>query len=175
VHVTGTFGTGAEAQGVDLQLQGEDVSGTIDLGGQQVELLTLAGVTYFKAPAEFWATSGAPAESAAQLAGKWVLVPEEEAAGLDELTLGGLADELRSPSDGAIEDAVATEQLDGQDVLVLSQVGGSKLYVATGDPAYPLKTVTGDAQPETLTLDGFGETMTLTAPTDAIDLAQAGA
>ena len=175
VHVTGTFGTGAEAQGVDLQLQGEDVSGTIDLGGQQVELLTVAGVTYFKAGAEFWAGSGAPAESAAQLAGAWVVVPEEQAAGLGELTLSGVADELRAPSDGAIDDAVTTEQLDGADVLVLSQAGGSKLYVAADDPAYPLKTVTGDTEPETLTFDRFGEKTTLTAPADALDLSELGA
>ena len=175
VHVSGTVGTGADAQSVDLQLQGEDVSGTIDLGGQQVELLTVGGVTYFKAAADFWAGSGAPAESAAELAGQWVVVPEEQAADLGELTLAGLADELRAPSDGAIDDAVTTEQLDGEDVLVLSQADGSKLYVAAGDPAYPLKTVTGDAEPETLSLDGFGETVTLTAPADALDLSQAGA
>ena len=174
-HVSGTVGTGAEAETVDLQLQGEDVSGTIDLGGMQVQLLTVGGVSYFQAAADFWVNSGAPAEAAAELAGKWVVVPEEQAADVGELTLSGLADELRAPSDGAIEDAVTTEQLDGKDVLVLTQADGSKLYVAADDPQYPLKTVSGDAEPETMTIDRFGEKTTITAPADALDLSQFGA
>ena len=174
-HVTGTVGSGAEAQSVDLQLQGEDVSGTINLGGQEVQLLSVGGVTYFQAGADFWTGSGAPAEAAAQLAGKWVIVPEEQAAEIGELTLGGLADELRAPTDGAIQDPVTTEQLDGDDVLVLTQTGGGKLYVAADDPQYPVKIVTGGADSETTTLSGFGEKQTLTAPADALDLSQFGA
>jgi hypothetical protein len=174
-HVLGTVGTGAEAQSIDLVLQGEDVTGTVTLGGQTVQLLTVGGTSYFQGPAEFWAGFGTPADAAAQLAGKWVVIPAEQTAELGELTLSGLADELRNPSDGAIEDEVRTEQLDGQDVLVVQQENGSELYVAADDPQYPLKTTTTGTDAETFTLDRFGETTTITAPTDALDLSQVGA
>ena len=101
--------------------------------------------------------------------------PAEQAAGLGELTLSGLAQELRSPSDGAIEDEVTTEQLDGEDVLVVTQADGSALYVAADDPMYPVKIVDGDAQAGTLTFDRVGERTEITAPADAVDLSELGA
>ena len=145
-HVSGTVGTGAEAETVDLQLQGEDVSGTIDLGGMQVQLLTVGGVSYFQAAADF-----------------------------SEVTLAGLAEELRNPSDGAFDDEVRTEQLDGQDVLVVTQGNGNEVYVSAEDPQYPLKTTTTGTDAESVTIDGFGEQVEITAPTDALDLSDLGA
>ena len=171
VHVSGTTGTGAEQQTLDLQLQGEDVSGTITAGGQTVQLLTVGGVSWFQGEADFWAGFGAPAE----LAGRWVVVPAEQAAALDELTLAGVADELRSPSDGGIEDTVATGQLDGAEVQVVTQADGSALYVAAGDPPLPLRIVDAGSDAGTLTFDRHGETTAITAPTDAVDLTGLGA
>jgi hypothetical protein len=174
-HVSGTNGSGAEEETLDLQLQGEDVLGTITSGGQTIQLLSVGGASYLQAGADFWTQFGAPAEAAAQLDGKWVTVPPEQAADFGELTLAGIAEELRNPSDGAVEDEVTTEQLDGEDALVVKQADGSALYVATGDPAYPLQIVDASADGGTLTLDGFGEQVEITAPTDAVDLSELGA
>ena len=74
-HVSGTVGSGDDTQELDLQLQGEDVMGTITAGGQTVQLLTVGGVSYFQSDAEFWAGFGAPADAAGELDGRWVLVP----------------------------------------------------------------------------------------------------
>jgi hypothetical protein len=174
-HVAGTVGTGAEAQTLDLQLQGEDVMGTVTAGGQTVQLLTVSGVSYLQAAADFWAGFGAPADAAAQLDGQWVKVPAEQAADLGELTLAGLADELRTPSDGEIEDAVTTEQLDGEDVLVVKQADGSALYVAGGEQQLPRKIVDGGAEAGTLVFDHYGEKADITVPADALDLSELGA
>ncbi|MCZ2827556.1 hypothetical protein O2W14_01745 [Modestobacter sp. VKM Ac-2986] len=174
-HASGTVGTGAEAQSLDLQLQGEDVSGSITIGDQTVQVLSVGGVSYLQAGADFWTSSGAPAEAVAMLDGRWVVVPAEQAADFAEVTLAGLAEELRNPSDGAYQDEVRTEQLDGQDVLVVTQEGGNEVYVAAGDPQYPLRTTTTGADAESVTIDGFGETVEIVAPTDALDLSDLGA
>ena len=174
-HAAGSIGTGAEAQSIDLQLQGEDVVGTLTMGGQTIQLLTVGGASYLQAGADFWTGSGVPAEAAGQLDGQWVVVPPEAAAEFAALTLGGLADELRNPSDGAFEDEVRTDQLDGQDVLVARQANGSEVYVAAEDPQYPLKTTTTGADAESVTLDRFGEQVEITAPADALDLSELGA
>ncbi|MFQ1002215.1 hypothetical protein [Modestobacter sp. SSW1-42] len=175
VHVSGTTGTGAEQQTLDLQLQGADVSGTITAGGQTVQLLTVGGTSWFQGGADFWAGFGAPAEQAGELAGRWVVVPPEQAAALDQLTLAGVAAELRDPSDGVLEDAVTTEQLDGAEVRVVTQADGSALYVAAADPQVPLQIVDSGTDAGTLTFDRHGETTAITPPADALDLGQLGA
>ena len=173
-HVAGTIGTDA-GQSLDLQLQGEDVLGSITMDGQTIQLLTVGGVSYLQAGADFWTASGVPADAVGQLDGQWVIVPPEGAAEFNALTLSGLADELRNPSDGAFEDEVRTDQLDGKDVLVARQANGSEVYVAAEDPQYPVKTTTTGADAESVTLDGFGEQVEITAPADALDLSQLGA
>jgi hypothetical protein len=172
-HVTGTIGTGADAQGVDLQLQGDDATGTITLGGQTVQLITVGGASYFQAGAEFWVGSGVPQVAADQLAGQWVVVPADEADSFAELTLSGLAEQFRSP-DGEVVDEVSTEQLDGAEVLVVTQTGGKKLYVAAGDPAYPLRLESTGEDAGTVDFSGFGELQQITAPEAPLDLEQLG-
>ncbi len=174
-HVTGTIGTGAEEQAIDLYLQGEDATGSITVAGQEVQLLTVGGVSYFQGPADFWLSSGVPQEAVDQLVGVWVVVPATEAAAFQQLTLTGLAQELRSPTDGAVEDEVTTEELDGEEVLVVTQADGSSLYVAADDPRYPLQIVNSGDDAGTLTFDGFGEEQEITAPADALDLSELGA
>jgi hypothetical protein len=173
-HVAGTIGTDG-AQTIDLQLQGADVLGSVTMDGQTIQLLTVGGVSYLQAGADFWTGSGVPADAAGQLDGQWVIVPPEGAEEFGALTLSGFADELRNPSDGAFEDEVRTEQLDGQDVLVARQANGSEVYVAAEEPQYPLKTTTTGADAESVTIDGFGEPVEITAPTDALDLSELGA
>jgi hypothetical protein len=179
VRVTGSVGAGDEAQTVDLLLQGEDATGTVSTGGRTVQLLTVAGTSYVQASADFWSGSGAPAETAALLDGAWVVVPGEEAGSLGELSLAGLVQELRSPRDGAVADEVGTGRVDGQDALVVTQADGSTLYVADGDPAYPLRIEgTGGHTGEdtgALELGEFGRTREITAPEQPLDLSGLGA
>jgi hypothetical protein len=175
VRVAGTLGTGAEAQTLDLFLQGEDVSGSITIGGQTVQVLTVGGTSYIQAAGDFWLSSGVPAEAVPMLDGVWVVVPPEEAASFGEITLAGLIQELRAPSDGPGEDEVTTDELNGEEVLVVTEGGGSTLYVAAEDPTYPLLIEDTGAEPGTLEFSEFGETRTLTAPEAPLDLSQLGA
>ena len=106
VHVKGDLTESGTQGSIDMQLQGDDSAGTISLQGQAVQLISTGGKVYAQAPAAFWTANGVPAEAVGQLDGKWVVLPDEVGGELDTLSLKALSAELRSPSDGKIEDAV---------------------------------------------------------------------
>jgi len=106
VRVAGTMG--AEAQTIDLFLQGEDVTGSITVSGQT-----------------------------------------------GDITLDTLGQELRAASDGAFDDEVGTDTIDGTDVAVLSRARGT-IYVAADDPMYPLRVEDTGSDAGTLDLSEFG-------------------
>ena len=171
--VGGEYAMDGESGEVELQVQGDDLTGTLTLGGLDVQLTAVDGQVYMQAPAEFWGGSGVPQEFAAELDGRWVLVPGEAAAGFQELTLQGLADELRSPGEGQYQEEVATEERDGEPVVVVSDDSGGSLVVAGEGEPYPLEVV-GTEDEGTLRLSEFGEEQDITAPEDALDLADIG-
>ena len=171
--VSGEYAMGGETGEVDLQVQGEDLAGTVSLGGLDVQLAAVGGQVYMQAPADFWTGSGLPEEFIGQLDGRWVLVPAEAAAGFQELTLQGLADELRTPGDGEIQQEVTEDERDGEPVVVVRNDNGGTLVVAGEDEPYPLE-VTNSEDEGTLTLSEFGEDQEITAPEDPLDLAELG-
>jgi hypothetical protein len=172
-HLKGSVTEQGQTGDVDLQLQGADVSGSVTLAGQKVQLVSTGGKIYAQAPAAFWSSFGAPAAISSQLDGKWVIVPQEAASSFDTFTLKGLADSLRKPTDATIKDPVSTATVDGQKVVVVSQSDGSTLDVAATGQPYPLKAENkGGDSPGTLTFSDFGKKTTLTAPSGALDLTQ---
>jgi hypothetical protein len=174
-HLTGRVTEQGQSGDVDLRLQGSDVTGSITLAGQKVQLTSTGGTIYAQAPAAFWSSFGAPAAIAGQLDGKWVVVPEAAASSFDAFTLKGLADSLRSPKEGSIKDPVTKDQLDGKPVVVVTQSDGSTLDVAASGKPYPLKaTDKGGTSPGTLNFSDFGAKTTITAPPDPLDLSQLG-
>lgn len=171
--VSGEYAMGGETGEIDLQVQGEDLAGALSLNGMDVRLTAVGGQVYMQAPADFWASSGLPEELVSQLDGRWVLVPAEAAAGFQDLTLQGLADELRTPADGELQEEVTTDERDGEPVVVVSNDNGGSLTVAGEGEPYPLE-VAGNEEEGTLTLSEFGEEQEITAPEDALDLAELG-
>jgi len=172
-HLTGSITEQGQSGDVDLHLQGADVSGSITLGGHQVQLISTGGRIYARAPAAFWSTFGAPESVAGQLDGQWVVVPAQAASSFGTFTLRGLADELRKPSGGSYEDPVGADALHGQKVVVVTQTDGSTLDVAATGTPYPLTAGNkGSDSPGTLHLGDFGKKTTITAPANALDLSQ---
>ncbi|MDP9430894.1 MAG: hypothetical protein M3Q47_19455 [Actinomycetota bacterium] len=171
--VRGQYAMAGESGEIDLQVQGGDLTGTLSMGGQDVQLTAVGGQVYMQAPADFWTMSGVPEEFASQLDGRWVVLPPDAAAGFEELTLQGLADELRTPSDARIRDEVTTEERDGEPVVVVSDDSGGTLVVAGEDEPYPLK-LTNTEDGGTLALSEFGEGQEIAAPEDPLDLAELG-
>ncbi|MGY1724861.1 hypothetical protein [Blastococcus sp. SYSU DS0533] len=170
-HVVGSMQESGSTQELDLQLQGEDAQGTITTDGTPVELVYTAGSAYVRAPADFWASFGMPAEFAGQLEGQWVLMPEEAAGSFSTLTLSGLLEELRASGGGGITGEVTTEELDGEPVVVVTQDDGSTLTVADDEDApYPLLIEDKGDAPATVEFSAFGETVEITAPDNPVDL-----
>ncbi|OMQ13807.1 hypothetical protein A7K94_0221010 [Modestobacter sp. VKM Ac-2676] len=174
VHVVGSTGVGAEVSSIDLLMQGDDVSGSVEVGGQALGLLRTGGVFYMQAPADYWTASGVPAELAAELDGAWVVLPEEAAASFAELSLATLVEELRAPTAG-VEDEVTTDEFEGEPVVVVTRTDDSTLAVAAEGEPYPLQVVSTGDQSETLTFSEHGEQFDIAAPEAPIDPSQLGA
>jgi hypothetical protein len=170
-HVTGSIEEGGSTQELDLQLQGEDAQGSIVMDGVTVELVFTGGTAYVRAPADFWASFGMPAEFAGQLQGQWVLMPPEAAESFGSLTLSGLVDELRSSGGDSIEGEVSTDELDGEPVVVVTQEDGSTFTAADDDDnPYPLLIEDKGDAPATVEFSDFGRPAEIAPPPNPVDL-----
>jgi hypothetical protein len=171
VHVEGTVEQDGQEGEIDLHLQGDDAIGTLTMAGFDVELLNTGGSVYLQAPPEFWSSFGMPEDAAAMFDGQWVVVPGDSAADFADFSLAGFAEELRNP-ESAVKDDVRSDEVDGEDVVVIEQEDGSTLAVADDEKAYPLEMTNKGDTPGTLTFSRFGEEEDITAPADAVDLAE---
>lgn len=171
VHIAGTVDSDEQQETLALDLQGSDASGTIGMGGQEVQLISAGGKVFVQAPTEFWTSQGLPAQAGTALGGKWVTVPQQAASSLDTFTLKSLTDELRNPSDSTIKDPVTTTTLDGKKVVVVSQEDGSTVDVAAEGTAYPVKFENkSSSSGGAITLSEFGKKSDIKAPAGALDL-----
>jgi hypothetical protein len=172
VHLTGGGMSSGQQMTVDLHLQGDDVTGTIAEGSDQLEVIETGGKLYTQASSGFWTKAGVPASAAAALDGKWVIVPSEAAGQLLPFSLKSLADQLRKPTGATIKDAVHTSTLHGKKVVVVTQTDGSTLDVAATGTPYPLRSVDKGSNPGTIDAGDFGRKVTIAAPSGALDLSQ---
>jgi hypothetical protein len=171
VHMAGTVDQGGQQGDVDLHLQGEDATGSITLGGFELQLVNVDGAAYVQGPPEFWSAFGIPAEDAGVFEGQWVVVPADAAAAFAEFSLTGIVDNLRNPASG-IKDDVRSAEVDGTDVVVVEQEDGSTLSVADDDPSYPVELTREGDSTGSLTFSRYGEEETIEAPADALELEQ---
>ncbi len=156
---------------VDLHVQGSDLVGSFVFGGQTVRIIALDGAVYMQAPASFWTDQGAPAAMASRLGGTWVMSPAEEGSEFAEFSVASVAEELRSPSDGATvaEEAVATS-LDGLPVWEIRDSVGSVMHVAAEGEPYPLQITKTGAEAGVMRLSEFGTVAPIEPPADFLDL-----
>jgi hypothetical protein len=171
VHVRGTLRQDGEEGDVDLQLQGQDASGTITFGGVELQLISVGGIAYLQAPPDFWTSFGLPETFAAQFEDQWVIVPGEAAGEFASFSLDGFVEELRNPS-SEVKEQVTEDERDGDPVVIVEQEDGSTLTVANDEPAYPLATKEEGDDTSEVTFSGFGEEEEIEAPVDALDLEQ---
>ncbi|PZU43138.1 MAG: hypothetical protein DI571_10000 [Arsenicicoccus sp.] len=168
-RVSGEMTSNGEEGEVDLHVQGDDLTGTITTAGVELQLLSVGGSVYMQAPPEFWASFGMPEDMAGTFEDQWVVVPGEAMAEFDEFSLDGFVDQLRNP-ESEVQEEVTEDELDGEDVVVVEQADGSRLFVANDDPAYPLQMTNDGDSAGTITFSRFGEEEEISAPADAIDL-----
>jgi hypothetical protein len=175
VHVAGSIVTGGTPLDIDLSLvAGKGGRGRLSENGLSFELVELDGTVYINGSSAFF--SRLAGSSAAQLLhGKWLKVPTSNAsvAQFSSLT------ELRKLLDAALATdnktlvAAGTSTVNGQAVVGVrdsSQIG--TLYVATTGPPYPIQITKKGTGGGTITFSEWDRPVTLTAPTNVIDLEQ---
>ena len=164
VHVTGT-GIGADpAAQLDLRLQADisAVTGTLD--GSPFEITTTGQDVHLKGDRAAWQALKAP-PPVQEFAGRWMTLR----AGQVELDIPSLADLTDLLTDDAWlgEPTVEQTTLDGQQVVVLGQSNGSRLYVANTGPAYPIR-IEDASDGSRMDFTEHGVDFHLTPPGDAL-------
>jgi len=179
-HMSGQISTGGQQIALDLSIaKGKGAQGSITLKGQKVDLIVVGKDAYMKAGPAFWTQFGGSAGStiAQMLAGKWVKFPaaNPQFAGFSAFTSSSLFDKLSS-SHGTLSKKGATTY-QGQSVVAIldsSKTGGTLYVAGTGTP-YPVAIKgTGSSTQGAISFDKWGQPVSLTAPSGALDFSSLG-
>jgi hypothetical protein len=142
VHVTGTtIADGTPAQ-VDLRIQDGSSTGTITLGGAELEIIRVGDDAYVKGDEEALEGLGLPPDMLRPSANRWLKLDPQEVSKLEGFSLDSIALQLTT-NESPLEPEVEQTELDGRRVVLISKQDGSTLYIANTGPAYPLR---GDSQ-----------------------------
>ena len=177
-HMSGQITTTGQQIGLDLTIaKGKGAMGSITLGGQKVDLLIIGSDGYMKASAAFWTQfAGSAGGAIAHLVGgKWVKFPTTNAqfGPIAGFANSNIFDSVAS-SDGTITNKGATTYK-GQGVVKLFNAKNGTAYVAATGTAYPVAFVgTGTGVGGAITFDSWNNSVTLTAPSGAIDFSKLG-
>jgi hypothetical protein len=170
VRIQGDVRVEGQEIALDISINGRDMTGTVTVAGQQVQLTAVGGAGYVHASAAYWVSQGVPRATAAKLGATWVRVPENAAAQLANVSLESIVGELRHPTDFTWNERVTTGQVSGRPVWLLTDSGGTTTTIAAEGEPFPLDIAISGAEGAPLTLSEFGAVPPITAPTDALDL-----
>jgi hypothetical protein len=150
VRIKGTITNGATAtsKAVNVQIDiagdrtGKNLIAIVNDGSGAIEILTAGGQTYLKADTAYWTKNGTPA-IAKLAAGKYINVPAASAAGMGDLTVGKLLDQIFA------QDVAAANQLNTKvdktqvgtvpALLMTTKADGTKIYVSADGQAHLLR------------------------------------
>ncbi|HYM46448.1 MAG TPA: hypothetical protein VES65_09885 [Solirubrobacteraceae bacterium] len=174
VHVAGTLSSGGSPITLNMDLAaGSGGRGQLSESSLAFELIVVGDTVYIKGSPAFYSHFGGAA--AAQLfQGKWLKAPAStgELATLASLTnLGKIFDQALASSGTLAKGATTT--VDGQQVVELRDTTkNGSLYVATTGKPYPVEIVKRGSESGKITFSRWNQPVTLTAPSNAIDLSQ---
>jgi hypothetical protein len=138
VHIAGTVTKSGKTVGIDATIfSSGDINGTVTEDASTIGVVKIGKTDYLKAPDAFYKTTGASAQIAALMSGKWIELPDSEAGFGNQFALSALANSFLK-QDGKLS-AGTTSTLNGQPVVSVDASNGGILYVATTGPAYPLR------------------------------------
>ncbi len=174
VHIDGTITSGGKPISLNMDLlAGKGGKGTIAQEGFTIQLIQTGGAVYINGSKAFYEHVGGSA-AAQLLQGKWLKAPADsgELASLAELTnLSKLIDTALSDHGSLAKGSKAT--IEGQSAIGLNDTSkGGTLYVATTGEPYPLEITKAGKETGKVVLDRWNEPVTLTAPSNAIDISK---
>jgi len=174
VHVSGAVTSSGTPITLDLNLvSGKGATGSMSQSGLSFKIVDSGQFVYINASKAFWEHIGGAA-AAQLLNGKWLKAPANTGnfASLSKLTdvhqlLNALLATHGSLSKGA------TSTVNGHKVVAVKDAtNGGTLYVATTGKAYPVEVVKPGADAGKLSFDKFNESVTVSPPSDSIDISQ---
>ena len=173
VHVSGSVTSGGTALSLDLNLvAGRGGVGQMSEGGLSLRIVDVNQVIYINASDAFWrhfvGTAGAQL-----LHGKWLKASATgQFATFASLTdLQALFTKLLG-SHGALSKG-GKSTVAGQSVVAVNDTtNGGTLYVATTGKPYPVEIAKTGGSGDHLVFDRYNESVSLTAPANAIDVSQ---
>ncbi len=173
VHVAGSIVNGGRPISINMELvAGKGGQGRVALEGLSIELAQVDGSLYVKGSDSFYSRF-APPGAARVLQGKWLKgsANGEAMAPLSSLTdLGKLLGSALAGHGTLSRGADAT--VNGEKAVALSDLAaGGTLYVAATGSPYPLEIVKPGAGGK-IVFDRWNQPVTLTPPTDAINVKQ---
>jgi|BarGraNGADG00312_2_1021985.scaffolds.fasta_scaffold12434_3 hypothetical protein len=177
VRIKGDISNGSTTSSKAVKVQvdiagdraGKNSRALINDGTGSIEILTAGGATYIKADKAYWTKNGSPAV-AKTAAGKYLKVPAGSAAGMGDLTVGKLLDQIFANEisiSGKVLTKVEKGDVDGIPAYVLTdRVGGdnSKIYVSADGQARLLRIVGPKSQPTTLNFTEWDAVKPVSAP-----------
>jgi hypothetical protein len=174
VHVSGSIHSGGSPIMLDLHLlSSKGGRGVLSEHGLSFELIQIHGTVFIKgSPAFYRHVVGATA--AQLLQGRWLKAPATsgDLASLASLTsLRQLLDATLTGHGALVKGAKTT--VNGRKVVgVTDTSNGGTLYVATTGPPYPIAVTKSGAGAGTIVFDHWNGPVSVTAPENAIDIAQ---
>jgi hypothetical protein len=173
VRVSGSIQSGSSTIKLDLDLvSGKGGRGQMSQSGLGFQMVVLNQVVYIDGSPAFWRHFGSAA-AAQLLEGKWLKAPANgNFASFALLTnLHELVSKLLS-THGTLATG-STTTVNGQKVVAVNDTTkGGTLYVATTGRPYPVEIVKTGSQGGRMVFDRINESVSLTAPANAIDISQ---
>jgi hypothetical protein len=155
--------------------RGKGAKGSMSTNGLKFDLVRIGDTLYIRGSDDFYKHFAGPA--APLLHGKWIKASATDGRlkSLAPLTsIGALFTGISSQHGKLANDGKTTYK--GQDVVAVRDTSdGSKLYVAATGKPYPVAIVGGKKnQSGTITFGDWNKSVSLSAPSDAIDISQFG-
>lgn len=177
VHLSGTIVANGQKISLDLRIaNGKGATGSMTLGGANVQMVVVGGKAYIQASDAFYKQmAGARGAAVAQLLhGKWLALPTSsgEGASFAQFTsLGQLFSQV-SASPGTLQNKGVTTYNGQQAVAIYSPTKHGTLYVSPTGKPYPIAMVAGSKG--AITFGDWDANVSIAAPSNAVDLSKLG-
>lgn len=173
-HVAGSIVDEGKPISLDMELvAGKGGKGKLTLNGLSINLVQVNGAVYMNGSTAFY--KQVAGDAAAQLLqGKWLKAPSSDSnfASLAQLTDLKKLIGTTLASHGKLTSAAAKTIAGQKTVGVTDATKGGTLYVASTGTAFPIEIAKTGASGGTITFDHWNKPVTLSAPTNAINIDQ---
>jgi hypothetical protein len=172
VTVSGDIGTGTTSTTNTIDgviFDNGDFDGTIGVNGTSAKLIKIDATDYLEGAETFWQGNGASGATAAELADKWIEIPDSQMGLGNQLSIPTLASQFTNH--GTLS-AGTTGTVEGQAAVSIVSSKGGTLWIATTGTAYPLELET--AKQGAIFFSNYDASTAPTAPAGAVPVSSLG-